>query len=128
MNNLLIGALLLLTGSAQAQMPQKLNEAQMQELMEKMGKMQQCMENIQQTEMKAFEKRARDMETQLKQLCARNERQKAQSVAMKFGMEMSQSPLMLKMRECRRHMPAMMEMPEFIDHEKMDKNVCDSLD
>lgn len=128
MNKIQIGVLLLLAWNVQAQIPNKLNEAQMQQLMEKMGKMQQCMENIQQTEMNAFEKRARDMEAQLKQLCAQNERQQAQTIAIKFGMEMSQSPLMQKMRECRQHMPALMEMPEFIDYEKTDQNVCDSLE
>lgn len=91
---------LLLPLGAHAQMPPGMNPEQMQQMMKQMQAMQACIQNIDRTEMKAFEQRARRMESEVKGLCAQDKRDEAQSVAMAFGMEVAKSPSIQQMKKC----------------------------
>lgn len=133
MKRLTVSLLSFLIFDAHAQMPPGMNQAQMQKMMQQMQNMQTCMQKIDKTEMKAFEQRAGTMESEVKALCAQGQRDKAQSVAMAFGMDIAQSPSLQEMKKCSEHMkgfvpkiPAANSVDS--DNEPSPKHVCDEID
>ena len=132
MKKMTFSLFLLLSSSIYAQMPPGMDQAQMQQMMQQMQSMQTCMQNIDQGEMKAFEQRAREMEAEVKSLCAQGKRDQAQSVAMAFGMEVAKSPSMQAMKKCGEHMKGFlpkMPMPtgDESDSESTRHHVCDEM-
>ncbi|MGR9115731.1 MAG: hypothetical protein ACU85E_08190 [Gammaproteobacteria bacterium] len=132
MKYLSFSLLLLLPLGAYAQMPPAMNQEQMQQMMQQMHRMQDCMQNIDQSEMKAFEQRARRMETEVQTLCSQGKRDEALAVAMKFGMEVSKSPSMQKMKKCGEHMKGFVpKMPLPTQDHSADgqdnRHVCDGM-
>ena len=110
MNKLLVAGLLLVPFCATAQnyggMP--MNEAQMQQMMQQAQKMQQCMANIDQAELNAFQQRAEEMDAEVKALCAAGKRDAAMARAMAFGKETMNSKVMQDMKKCGEMMTQMM--------------------
>ncbi len=121
--------LLLMPTVASAQNYQGMNEGDMQQ----MQKMQSCMQEVDQAKLKVIEQRSYQLEAEVKSLCAKGKRDKAQDKAISFGMEMMNDPEMLKMRKCGEMMkgtmptmPAIPTMP-YMDQEKdsSSNHVCD---
>ena len=90
------------------------------------------MQNIDQTEMKAFEQRARKMESEVKTLCGQGRRDEAQAVAMAFGSEVAKSPSMQEMKKCGEQMKGFlpnMPVPNQDESESdlANKHVCEEV-
>ncbi len=122
------GLLLGLPLIVHAQGYQGMSEADMQSMMQNMEKMQSCMQNINMEEIEALEKRSKQMETEVKSLCAAGKRDEAQKKAMAFGKEVSASTTVQTMKKCGEMMQgAMQNMPfamEDTDDEKRG-HICD---
>jgi len=120
--------LLLIPTAAFAQNYQGMSEEDMQKMMQPMLMMQSCMKDVDQTGMKALEKRSNQLEAEVKSLCASGKREEAQAKAISFGKEMMEDPAMQTMRKCGEMMEGMMPKTPFMDqHEdRSDGHVCDS--
>jgi len=111
------------------------NEPQMQHMMEMMQKAQACMAKIPPEQLDAMANQARQMEAEIKQLCAAGKRSEAQNRGMKYGLELSQSSVAKEMRKCSKMMSGAMAhmgssiMPGmgFPDSRELEnKHICDS--
>lgn len=100
---MLVLALIFIPGWAAAQ-----NDEQMQRMMEQARKAQMCMEQIDRGELQAMADKAQAMESEIKRLCAAGKRDQAQSTGMKYGLEMSKSPVAKEMRRCSEMMAGAM--------------------
>lgn len=111
MNKQLLISLLLIPFAVPAQnmggMP---TEAQMQQLMQQAQTMQNCMANIDEAEMAAFQQKAEAMDAEVKALCATGKRYAAMARAMAFGKETAQSSIMQDMKKCGEGMKNMLPM------------------
>ena len=108
MNRPLLISLLLMPITASAQNMGGMTEAQMQQLMQQAQSMQNCMANIDQTEMEAFQQKAEAMDAEVKALCAAGKRDAAMARAMAFGKETAQSSIMQDMKKCGEGMKNML--------------------
>lgn len=125
---LVLNILLLIASVSNAQNNVGMSEADMQKMMQHAQQMQTCMANIDQHELSALEKQGRAFESEVNQLCSSGQRDKAQSKAIAFGIEMSTSSSMVAMRKCSELMPVGM-LPTipysgFADEHKT-QHVCD---
>lgn len=93
-------SLLLLPLVAVAQDMGGMDEAAMQRMMQQAQQMQNCMENIDQAEMDAFEQRAKQMDAEVKALCAAGKRDEAMARAMRFGKDAASNKAMQDMKKC----------------------------
>ena len=119
--------LLLIPIASFAQDHQGMNEKDMQKMMQQMQKMESCMQNIDQTELKALEQRSSRSEAEVKSLCASGKREEAQAKAISFGKEIARDPVMQAMKKCGEMMKGMMStMPLMNQHRvRSDHHVCD---
>lgn len=110
-----------------AQKYQGMNEADIQKMMQKMEKMQACMEKIDQSKMKSLEQRAQKMEAEVKSLCASGKRDQAQKKAIAFGKDLSSDPTVKSLMKCGEMMKGTLPDIVFADLEKAgaDHHVCD---
>ena len=100
---MLMMVLLCLPGWAAAQ-----NEEQMQRMMEQARQAQMCMEKVDRGALQAMADKAQAIEDEIKNLCAAGKRDEAQSTGMKYGLEMSRSPVAKEMRRCSEMMAGVM--------------------
>ena len=77
-----------------------MDEAQMQQMMEKMQAMQTCMGNVDPSEMEAFQQKGEHLQAELKDLCAKGKRDEAMNRAMVFGREAASSKALQAMKKC----------------------------
>ena len=119
--------LLLMPMVAIAQNYPGMNKGDMQNMMQQMEKMQDCMQDVDQAKLKVIEQRSRQMETEIKSLCASGKRDKAEEEAISFGKEIVNDPTMQEMRKCGEGMKGMMPKMPFMDQEKdrSSRHVCD---
>ena len=108
----------------------QMDEAQMQQMMQQMQGMQNCMANIDQAEMDAFQKKSEEMDAEVKALCAAGERDAAMSRAMTFGKEVAGSTVMQAMKKCGEGMKSMMpNLPKVAqpqDDAGEPRHICDN--
>ncbi len=115
------GLLLLLTSLfTVAQLPE--------DMMQNLQKMQSCLESIDQTEVQALEQRSQALQAEIQSLCANNQRDKAQKMAMDFGNEVAKSRTVKQVAKCTKMMKGMIpEMPLLdFDRDFSNYNICDS--
>ncbi len=119
---------LLIPCAAFAQNYQGMNEQDMQKMMEQMQKMQVCMQDVDQAELKTLEHRSKQLESDIKSLCAAGKRDEAQERALSFGRDVAKAPAMQKMKECGEMMKGMMPEMPFTDLDKdySSHHVCDN--
>ena len=122
--------LLLVPVAVFAQNFQGMNEGDMQKIMQQMQKMRQCMEQVDQSELKDFEKRAQEADAEIKALCANGKREKAQKEAIKFGKEVAKIKAIGEMKKCAELMEGVQGMLPpipYMDKETdySDHHVCD---
>ena len=119
--------LLLMPMVSVAQNYQGMSEADMQNTMQQMQKMQSCMSNVDQESLKALEQRSYQIEAEVKSLCASGKRDEAQETAISMGKEMMSNPAMQEMKKCGEMMQGMVPQMAFMDQDKdfSDKHVCD---
>ena len=92
----LVVALLPAAGMAAPQM----SDEQMQQMMQNAQQMQDCMGQIDDADMQAFEDKSEAMDKEIKALCAAGKRDEARAKAMAYGKEKTASPVMKAMKQC----------------------------
>ena len=88
-----------------------MDQQQMQAMMQKTQEMQTCMQNVDESEMQAFQQRAEKMGAEVKALCAAGKRAEAQNKMMSFAKELNNDDTMQTLKKCGEIMQGM--MPEF---------------
>jgi hypothetical protein len=93
--------------------------------MQKIQKMQSCMEKVDQKKLKALEQRQAQFDAEMKSLCGRGKRDEAQKKAVLFEKEMKKHPAIQAVNKCGEIGKGM--IPNMgRDEEKSDEHVCDS--
>lgn len=108
---LFLGSFLFLITSLCLAGPQGMSEEQMQQMMQQAQAAQKCFGDIDPAAFEQLEAKGKQMEAELKALCAEGKRDEAMSTAMKYGMEMSSAPEMQAMKKCGQMMQGMMPQP-----------------
>lgn len=131
MKKALLSTLLLMPAFATAQTTPAMNQAQMQQMMQQMQGMQSCLQNIDRNDMRNLEQRGRAMQTEIKGLCSRGQRDKAQSAAMNYALKMANDPAVQAMKKCGEQMSKFLpDMPQdaFPSREELhNRHICDEL-
>jgi division protein CdvB (Snf7/Vps24/ESCRT-III family) len=104
-----------------------MNEADMQNMMRQMEKMQSCMEKVDQSKIEALGERSKKVEAEIKSLCASGKRNQAQDKALAFGKEVANDPSMKAMMKCTENMKGMMPEISFkgLEEESAGRHICD---
>jgi hypothetical protein len=104
-------------------------QQRMQDMQKNMGAMQKCFASIDQKALEKLQVRAKEMEAEVKRLCAAGERDAAQSKAMAYGLEMSRDPELQKMRKCGEGFMAMPLPGQFFPKDEQEQasrqHICD---
>ncbi len=103
---------------------------QMQGMMQKALDMQSCMKNIDQAEIKVLEQQGKQMQAEVKKLCAAGKRDQAMDKAMAYGKEMAKSSAIQEMKKCGEKMQEMMsDLSQFskdYSGDDSEGHICDS--
>ena len=103
---------------------------QMQGMMQKAQEMQACMQNIDQTEIKALERQAKQMQAEVRKLCGAGKRDQALDRAIAFSQKVVKSSAMQEMKKCGEKMMDMMpELSQFAkdySNDNSDGHICDN--
>jgi cytochrome c556 len=118
-----------LVASAQNAGGMQIDKAKMQQMMQQMQGMQDCMANIDPVELETFQKQAKEMDAEVKALCASGKRDEAMSRAMVFGKKVASSKVMQDMKKCGEGMKNMMQnLPKVAqsqDENGTPRHICD---
>ncbi len=131
MRNLLITMLLLFPTLAAAQNDafKNMDKAQMQQMMQQMKTMQNCVKNIDKADMQAFQAQAKQMSAEVKSLCAAGKRDEAMARAMEFGKDVSANKAMQQMKQCgegiTETMPLLPDVTQGQNQPGSPRHVCD---
>jgi len=108
-----------------------MSQDQIQKMMQQALGLQECMQNIDQTEMQAYEQRARQMEAETKALCASGKRDEAMKKAISFGQEVSNSKAMQELAKCGEGMkgvlPNVITAAQDDEPDNKPRHLCDEL-
>jgi hypothetical protein len=115
--------LLLLPATVVAQNFPGMTEADMQ----KIQKMQSCIEKIDQEELKSIERRQNQFDAEVKALCAKGKRDEAQKKAILFEKEMMKNPVIKALSKCGEIAKGMMPEMPFMNQakERANEHICD---
>lgn len=106
-----------------------MNQADMQNMMQKAQEMQACMQGVDQSKLQQLEQQARQVETEVKALCNSGKRDDAQNEAVSFAREMLDNPDIQKVMKCGEQMRGMVPQMPFMDHasntDPSSSHVCD---
>ncbi len=104
-----------------------MNEADMQKMMQQMEKMQSCMEKLDESKLIALEQRSRQIEAEVKSLCASGKREQAEKKAMAFATDIASDSTMKTIMKCGEMMKDVMPEITFtgLDKASTDIHVCD---
>ncbi|MDX1698116.1 MAG: hypothetical protein R3308_07495, partial [Thiohalobacterales bacterium] len=84
---------------------------------------------LDQSRLEAFQQRAEQVESEIKALCAKDERDAAESKGLAFAREVNSSPDIQMMRKCgekmRGMMPQMQILAQVDSPETTGKHICD---
>lgn len=123
--------ILLLPVAAFAQLPQNMNEMDVQKMMQQAQAMQACMEQVDQAALEKFQQRATEVNQEIKSLCAAGKRDEAQKVAMDFGKEAEKNKAVQEMKKCgemaKDMMPQQQTPGTYEDLDYSKQHVCDNL-
>ncbi len=120
---------LLLPATALAQNPQTMNQGDMQNMMQVMQKVQECMASIDQSKLQDLQVKSEKMSKDIKSLCNKGQRDKAQNMAISYGREMASDPTLKQMQKCgemaQGALPMMDNVKTYDEKEYASKHVCD---
>ena len=127
MKKLTVFIFLLIPTMSIAQNYPGMSEADMQKMMQQMQKMESCLENVDESKLKALEQRTQQMEAKVKSLCAGGKHDQAQKEAMAFGTETANDPTIKTMMKCGEMMKDVMPEISFAElaKEGADHHVCE---
>ena len=117
-----------------AQYPQGMTQEQMQQMMQGMMGVANCYQNIDQQKLEAMGREAQAKEKELKALCAKGERAKAQQEAIAYGQKYMNSAEFQQIKACGEMAKGMMpNMPDYSVYNSKDsgdyskRHICDDL-
>ena len=120
---------LLLPAIALAQNPQTMNQGNMQNMMQVMQQVQECMASIDQSKLQDLQVKSEKMSKDIKSLCSKGQRDKAQNMAISYGREMASDPTLKQMQKCgemaQGALPMMGDIKTYDEKEYASKHVCD---
>lgn len=95
--------------------------------MQKLQQMQQCIENIDQSQLQEIEKQQQQFDTEIRALCKSGKRDQAQQKAIAYAKQMMNNPAIKAMQKCGEIARGMMpEMPVMqMENELESQHVCD---
>jgi len=129
MKKTLLASLMCVSATVSAQNFGGMNPEQMQQMMQHVQSMQNCMANIDQAELDAFQQKAEAMDNEVKALCATGKRDAAMARAMAFGKETMGSKVMQDMKKCGEGFKNMMpNLPKTVRDTSSDdkpRHICD---
>ncbi len=101
----------------------------MQKMMERVQKAQNCMQNIAPSELDKLEQEGKKVEAEVKLLCADEQRDKAQKKALDYAKEVMNRPAIKTMQKCGEMLDGMIPKMPFddIDKEFKNRHVCDEM-
>lgn len=96
--------------------------------MQKIQQMQECIERVDQQQLKAIEKQQQQFDTEIRALCKSGKRDQAQQKAIEYAKQMMNNPAIKAMQECGEIARGMMpEMPVMqMEKELESQHVCDA--
>jgi hypothetical protein len=123
----IMALLLAVPAAVSAQNNQVMNQADVQNMMQQMQKVQECMQSIDQSQLEELQKRSEQASSEIDALCAAGDRAKAQKKAIAFAKEAATFPAMKQMQKCGKlvqgelpGMPTNFEQKDFSE-----THVCD---
>lgn len=129
MKSLVILTALLLPVSVLAQNPQTMNQGNMQNMMQVMQKVQECMASIDQAKLQDLQVKSEKMSNDIKNLCSQGQRDKAQNMAISYGRKVASDPTLKQMQKCgemaQGALPMMGNVETYDEKEYASKHVCD---
>lgn len=126
--NTLILALIGLGTNAYAEEIVNMKGKNMQQMMAQMQKMQKCLQEVDETELRQYESKIYTLEPELTALCHQGKREEAQSKAIAFGKEIASSNSIKTITLCTKDMQLNGFMPKIPDFDHLgDRHICDEL-
>ncbi len=120
---------LLLPATLFAQNYGNISKGDMQNMMQSMQQVQECMAKIDQTKLNELQSRSQTAKQKIDTLCTQGKRDKAQKEALAFGRQIASDPTMKQMSECGKIAGGALPMTGMVEtyDEKKDANrhVCD---
>jgi len=127
MKKLIMAVVLLFPVALAAKDYQGMNQADVQNMMQQMQKVQECMQGIDQSQLDQLAKRSDQVSREIDQLCATGKRSEALKKATAFAREAAQNPALQQMQKCGEMAQGPIPgMPEsFAQGDYSEKNICD---
>ena len=120
---------LLIPAIALAQNPGAMNQPNMQNMMQVMQQVQECMAGIDESKLQELQVKSEKMGKEIKGLCSQGKRDKAQKAAIAYGKEISSDPTLKQMQKCgemaQGALPMMGNVETYDEKKYADKHVCD---
>ena len=112
-----------------AQSPGGMSQGNMQNMMQVMQQVQECMAKIDEAQLNKLQKRSEQFKRELDSLCAKGKRDQAQEKAMAFGREISSDKTMKQMQKCGKIAQGALPMNDMVksydEKEYANRHVCD---
>lgn len=120
---------LLLPATLLAQNYGTISKGDMQNMMQSMQQVQECMATIDQTKLNELQNRSQAFKQKIDALCAQGKRDTAQKEALLFGKQIASDPTMEQMRTCAKMAEGALPMTGMVEtyDEKQyaNRHVCD---
>ncbi|MDP6150878.1 MAG: hypothetical protein QGH46_06580 [Gammaproteobacteria bacterium] len=129
MQRVILICTLLIAAGAAAQDPGRIDQQDMQKMMQQAQKMQACVQKIDQAELEKLRVKADVMAAEIQALCEAGKRDEALSTAIRRGRELQAEPVMREMRECStmlQDLPAF-AWQKFEESDSGSRDICDSM-
>ena len=125
---LLFSPLLITSTSSHASNMSNTEGMNMQQMMQQMKSMQQCLLQVDESELRQYEVDIVQLESELQQLCKEGKRDLAQETAISFGKRATQSNAIQTIHNCTINMQKNAFMPTLPDYSDMEnQHVCDEI-
>ena len=129
MKTAFILVVLLAPAGALAQNPGAMNQGNMQNMMQVMQQVQECMAGIDEAKLQELQVKSEKMSREIDSLCSQGQRDKAQKTAITFGREIASDPTLKQMQKCGEMaqgvLPMMGNVETYDEKEYANRHVCD---
>lgn len=129
MKTAFILVVLLAPAGALAQNPGAMNQGNMQNMMQVMQQVQECMAGIDEAKLQELQVKSEKMSREIDSLCSQGQRDKAQKTAITFGREIASDPTLKQMQKCgemaQGALPMIGNVETYDEKEYANRHVCD---
>ena len=129
MKTAFIMVVLLAPAFALAQNPGTMNQGNMQNMMQAMQQVQECMAGIDEAKLQELQVKSEKMSREIDSLCSQGKRDQAQKTAISFGKEIASDSTLKQMQKCgemaQGGLPIMGNVETYDEKEYANRHVCD---